>query len=158
MSDQPRDESSGVIVSPPDNGFAVRVDRHQVVNAHGELDIATDFQFAAALSPLVAEGGVICVDFSELEFCGAAGINVLFGAVQALGARGRIVIYDPAPQVSRVIALSGLDGVVEVVHSRIEAAPAARRAPSLNTADANATPPTGHIESPDVDPRTVPAA
>ncbi len=149
-------EPSGVIVSPPDNGFAVRVDRHQVVNARGELDAATDRQFAAALSPLVADGGVICVDLSALDFCGVAGINVLFRAVRALGTRGRIVIYDPAPPVSRVIALSGLGGVVEVVHSRAEATLADRRARSLNTADANATRPTGHIESPDVDPRRCP--
>jgi anti-anti-sigma factor len=152
------DEPTGVIVSPPDNGFAVRVDRHQVVNARGELDAATDLQFAAALSPLVAEGGVICVDLSAVRFCGAAGINVLFGAVQALGTRGRVVIYDPPPQVSRVIVVSGLGGVVEVVHSRVEPAPADRRAPSSNIADADATPPSGHIESPDVDPRPVSAA
>ena len=79
---------------------------------------------------------------------------MLFRAVRALGTRGRIVIYDPAPQVSRVIALSGLGGVVEVVHSRAEATLANRRARSLHTADANGTPPTRHIESPDVDPPT----
>ena len=151
------DEPSGVIVSPPDNGFVVRVDRHQVVNAHGELDAATDLQFAAALSPLVTDGGVICVDFAALDFCGVAGINVLFRAVQALDTRGRIVIYDPAPQVRRVIALSGLDGDVEVVHSRAEATLVDRRAPS-NIPDAIATPPSGHVESPDMDPPTVPAA
>jgi len=77
--------------------------------------------------------------------------------VRALGTRGRIVIYDPAPQVSRVIALSGLDGFVEVVHSRAEATLADRRAPS-NIPDANATPPSGHVESPDMNPSTVPAA
>ena len=157
MSDQPYDDPPGVIVSPPDNGFTVRVDRHQVVNAHGELDAATDLQFAAVLSSLVAEGGVICVDFSALAFCGAAGINVLFGAVQALGTRGRIVIYDRAPQVT------GSSPSADSTASSTSYTPASGPHRPLGghrprTSLANATSPPGHIESPGVDPRTMSAA
>jgi anti-anti-sigma factor len=118
MSDRPHDEPSGVIEPPARNGFTVRVDRHRLIAADGGLDAATGARFAEALLPLAADGGVICVDFSELDFCGAAGVNVLFDAARALGSRGRIVVYDPAPSVRQVIALSGLDEIVEVVRSR----------------------------------------
>ena len=68
MSDQPHDEPSGVIVPPPGNRFTVRVERHQLVNAYGELDAATRVHFAAALSPLAADGGVIGVKVSARDF------------------------------------------------------------------------------------------
>lgn len=65
----------------------------------------------------------VCVDFSDVGFCGAAGISVLFGAVRALGTRGRIVIYDPSPSAAKVIGLAGLDRVVDVAASRAVTAP-----------------------------------
>lgn len=59
MSDEPHDEPSGVIVPPPGNRFTVRVDRHRLVDAHGELDAAAVPRFAEALSPLAVDGGVV---------------------------------------------------------------------------------------------------
>jgi anti-anti-sigma factor len=103
--------------------FNVHVDRHQVANVSGELDASTAPQLTVALDRLVDVGGIVCVDFSGLAFCGAAGINVLFGAVRALGARGRLVIYDPPPVVARLIDITGLDQVVDVVVGRVITAP-----------------------------------
>ena len=157
MSDQPHDEPSGVIAPPPGNRFTVRVERHQLVNAYGELDAATGVLFAAALSPLAADGGVIGVNLSALDFWVPPGSNVLFGAVQRHGTRGGIVIYDPAPSVSQsspspeLTASSKAYAAASAPHR-----PLGRLAPSPNIADAVTTPPTGQIESPDVDPEPCP--
>jgi anti-sigma B factor antagonist len=99
--------------------FNVHVDRHRVANVSGELDASTAPQLAVQLDRLADDGGIVCVDFSDLEFCGAAGINVLFGAVRRLGSRGRMVIYDPSPVVARMIEISGLDHVADVAVGRV---------------------------------------
>jgi anti-anti-sigma factor len=108
--------------------FDVHVDRHGVANVRGELDASTAPRFAAELDRLADDGGVVCVDFTNLEFYGAAGINLLFGAVRALGTRGRLVIYDPSPMVIRVLDITGLDRFVDVaVTSRFDDNDARRR-------------------------------
>jgi anti-anti-sigma factor len=123
MSDRTND---GAPTARADNGptrFDVHVDRHGVVNLRGELDAETAPGLATELDRLADDGGIVCVDCSDLEFCGAAGINVLFGAVRKLGTRGRLVIYDPSPSVSRLLDITGLDQFVDVAVSRVATAP-----------------------------------
>ena len=103
--------------------FDVHVDRHLVVHVRGELDVSTAPQFAVELEKLAIDGGTICVDLASLEFCGAAGVNVLAGAVRTLGTRGRLVVYDPSPLVARILDITGLDHLIEVVVGRVVAAP-----------------------------------
>ena len=100
----------------------VHVDRHGVVNVSGELDASTAPRLAVALDRLADDGGVVCVDVSRLDFCGAAGINVLARIGRTLGTGGRLVIYDAPPNVARVIEITGLDQLVDVTVSRVIAA------------------------------------
>jgi anti-sigma B factor antagonist len=118
MSEQPADEP-GTCRSRSE----VHVDPHLVVRVSGELDVSTAPQFAVELDRLAVDGGIICVDFANLEFCGAAGINVLVGVARTLGTRGRLVIYDPSPMVARIISITGLDRVVDVTAGRVITAP-----------------------------------
>jgi anti-anti-sigma factor len=99
--------------------FLVHVDRHGVANVSGELDASTAPRFAAELNRLADDGGIVCVDLSSLEFCGVAGINVLFDAARRLGTRGRLVVYDPSPMVARLIDITGLGHLVEVAAGRV---------------------------------------
>lgn len=118
MSERPDDLSA----AGPDlylGRFDVHVDRHGVANVSGELDLRTAPLFAIALDRIAADGGIICLDFSDLEFCGTAGINVLVAAARMLGTRGRIVIYDPSPTVARIIGITGLHHLVEIAVGRI---------------------------------------
>jgi anti-anti-sigma factor len=103
--------------------FSVHVDRHLVLHVSGELDVSTAPWFAVELDRLAIGGGIICVDLASLEFCGAAGINVFVDGVRTLGTRGRLVIYDPSPIVARVINITGLDDLVDVVVGRVVGAP-----------------------------------
>ena len=111
--------------------FDVHVDRHLVVHVSGELDVSTAPRFALELDRVAIDGGIICVDLASLEFCDAAGINVLVGAVRTLGTRGRLVIYDPTPKVARIITITALDHLVDVVVGRVPAAPHPERATDL---------------------------
>ena len=79
MSDRSDDEPPAARSIMRRSRFDVHVDRHRVANVRGELDASTAPRFAVELDRLVDDGGVVCVDFSDLEFCGAAGINALFG-------------------------------------------------------------------------------
>jgi anti-anti-sigma factor len=99
--------------------FDVHVDKHLMAHVNGELDVSTAPRFAVELDRLAADGGTVCVDLANLDFCGAAGINVLVGAVRTLGTRGRLVVYDPSPMVARVIDITGLDLLVDVVVGRV---------------------------------------
>jgi anti-anti-sigma factor len=119
MNEQLDDGASAVAPETRGTPFDVYVDRHRVANVSGELDVSTAPRFAAELCRLVDDGGAVRVDFSNLVFCGAAGINVLVGAVRTLGDRGRLVIYDPSPMVARLIDITGLDAQVDITVGRV---------------------------------------
>lgn len=122
MSEQPDDSSSS---GRRGAGWCdMYVDRHRVLNVIGELDVSTAPRFAVELDRLAEDGGNVCVDFSSLAFCAAAGINALVGAVNVIGDHGRIVIYDPSPMVTRLIGITGVESLLDVAVSRF-----AHRAP-----------------------------
>jgi anti-anti-sigma factor len=123
MNRQLDDEGSAVAPARRRTPFDVHVDPHRVAKVSGELDVNTAPRFAAELYTLVDDGGAVCVDFSKLVFCGAAGINVLVGAVRTLGDRGRLVIYNPSPMVARLIETTGLDALVDIAVGRVVNAP-----------------------------------
>jgi hypothetical protein len=90
MTEQLDDEASAVAPETRGIPFDVHVDRHRVANVS-----------------------------SDVVSCGAAGINVLVGAVRPLGDRGRLVIYDPSPMVARLIDITDLEALVEIIVGRV---------------------------------------
>ena len=114
MNEQLDDEASTAAPETRGTPFDVYVDRYQVAKVSGELDVITAPRFAAELHRLVENGGAVC---------GAAGINVLFGAVRTLGDRGRLVSYDPSPMVARLIDITGLDPLVDITMGQVVNAP-----------------------------------
>jgi anti-anti-sigma factor len=126
--------------------FTVHVDRHRVANVTGELDASTAPRFAAELDRLADDGGIVSVDFSDLEFCGVAGINVLFDAIRRLGPRGRLVIYDPTPMLARLIGITGLDQHADVV-GRVVSAPHAAWANGIGHGSRHGTVLAGSVAS-----------
>jgi anti-anti-sigma factor len=72
---------------------------------HGDIDHATAPSFAAALAPLVEQGGVLRVDLSRVAFMGSSGVHVLTDAASAIGGRGSVVVCDPSAAVRRVLHL-----------------------------------------------------
>ena len=100
-----------------------RVGSSVVVSVTGEIDIATTAQLSHALGAALRRGakGLVC-DLSGVGFMGAAGVTTL------LAARRRAIAYHtwfdlvcPQPLVRRVIALLGLDAVLNL-HDSVAAA------------------------------------
>ena len=101
--------------------FSITVDEqdgHVAIAARGELDLATAPAFEAAVLPVVSHGGHAVIDLRALEFMDSSGVRVIVAAHLAAGehdGRLSLVRLDPASPIHRVLAISGLDGVLDFI-------------------------------------------
>ena len=99
----------------PDVMFPVEVIRGiPVVATPEEIDItnATDLR-AALLDASEAGHGTLIVDMTRTQFCDSAGLHALVGAHRrALAAGGAVVLAIAGEAVLRILALTGVDGVI----------------------------------------------
>jgi anti-sigma B factor antagonist len=89
-----------------------------VIAVAGELDLATAPQLEETLMPCLAGGGHAVLDLRALEFMDSTGVRVIVGAhlaAQEHGARFVLVRTPNDGAVGRVLEISGLDGVLELV-------------------------------------------
>ena len=90
--------------------------RRVVLRLVGDLDIATGgqlFDAAAELSP--PEGRQVFADLSDLHFVDAAGLAALHAVHSLVVSRGgRLVVVGAQPMTRRLLAITGLDGVLEI--------------------------------------------
>jgi anti-sigma B factor antagonist len=94
-----------------DNGRAV-------VAVRGELDLATAPQLEEALLPGLREGGSALLDLRGLEFMDSTGVRVIVAAHHAAQEHGgslSLVRTAPDGPVARVLEISGLDAVLDLV-------------------------------------------
>jgi len=63
---------------------------------------------------LTAERGDIFVDLAGLQFIDAAGLNMLCDAASMLGARGRVVLCQAPPFMTRLVEITGLSDALYV--------------------------------------------
>ena len=101
--------------------FSVSVDEqrdHAVVAAAGELDLATAPQLEEELLPRLRDGGRVVLDLTGLEFMDSTGVRVIVAA-HAAGQEHEggfaLVRTPPGCAIARVLEISGLDSVVEIV-------------------------------------------
>jgi anti-sigma B factor antagonist len=106
-------------VEPPPFSISIeRHDGHVVVTARGELDLATASELEGALAPVVSGGGCAVLDLRALEFMDSSGLRVIVGAhlsAKEHGGRLSLVRLQSGSPVHRVLEISGLDGVLDVV-------------------------------------------
>jgi stage II sporulation protein AA (anti-sigma F factor antagonist) len=101
--------------------FSVTVDDQNgrvLVSARGELDLATASELEAAVLPVVSEGRHAIVDLRELEFMDSSGVRVIVAAHVAAGENGgrlSLVRLAPGTPIHRVLEISGLDRVLDLV-------------------------------------------
>lgn len=97
----------------------VRDDGERVqVAVRGELDLANADELEAAVLPVVRDGRHVLLDLRELDFMDSTGVRVLVTAhLAAQEHRGRFSVLRTAEgtPVQRVLEISGLDGVLELV-------------------------------------------
>jgi anti-sigma B factor antagonist len=99
----------------PDPSFPVEVVRGiPVVATPEEVDITNATELRTALLEASADGaGTLVVDMTRTLFCDSAGIHALVGAHRrALTEGGAILLAVTSEPVLRILALTGLGGVI----------------------------------------------
>lgn len=93
-------------------------DGRVVVLAGGELDLATAPALEEAVVPPAREGRHVVLDARRLEFMDSSGVRVIVATHLAAGEHGgrfSLVRLEPGTPVQRVLEISGLDGVLDIV-------------------------------------------
>ena len=95
-----------------------------VVAVGGDIDLFTTPEFKDAVTAALSTGAALLViDLTRATFMDSSSLGVLIGAHRRLTRRrGRLVIACDQPAILKVMRVTGLDGVFEIV----EAAPSGR--------------------------------
>jgi anti-sigma B factor antagonist len=82
----------------------------EIVELHGELDLANAATLEAELEDAGRDGRVVVVDMTLLTFIDSTGIALLVAALARDGSGQRLqFVPSTAPAVTRVLALTGVD-------------------------------------------------
>ena len=94
----------------------------RIVAAQGELDLHTAPRLAEALTPHVEAGTRVIADLTAVTFMDSSGVAVLVNALARARQTGaELVVVAPEPRVRRVLAITGLDGMLPVLDSLADA-------------------------------------
>jgi anti-anti-sigma factor len=92
---------------------------------NGKLDIAGAETIALPLATLAGSKSGVLLDMTGVTFIASIGIRHLVSASKALTRRGgRLVVLNPNPMVTDVLATSGVIELMTVARSEAEAAAA----------------------------------
>ena len=100
--------------------FSVAVDHtgdRTVITVGGELDLATAPRLEEALLPPLDGGAAVALDLRELEFMDSTGVRVIVAAhLSSQEHDGALTVCAiPGGPVARILEISGLDTVLDVV-------------------------------------------
>lgn len=119
------------------NGFELRVeavDGASVLHVYGEVDLSTHEQLREELTSLASKGPVV-VELSECDFIDSSGVRALLVGGRAVaesdGAAGKLVLAGAAPQVTRILEVTGV-GEALPAYPGLDEALAALGAPSAD--------------------------
>ena len=84
-----------------------------------EVDVSNADQIRQDLAAVVAQdASLVIVDMSTTTFCDSAGVTALVRAVRRANASGvGLRVATSAPAVSRVLAITGVDRLIEIYPS-----------------------------------------
>lgn len=100
----------------PQTTTATEVDGDRHIYARGEIDLSTAEAFRASLDESIAAGdGDVIVDLRDVAFMDSTGIAQLVGAAGQLRSGRRLVIRHAEGPVRKVIDVTGLSAVPEIV-------------------------------------------
>lgn len=90
-----------------------------VVAVSGEIDLFTAPDFKEAVAAALSTGtDVLVIDLTRATFMDSSSLGVLIGAHRRLTrCRRRLVIACDQPAILKVMRVTGLDGVFEIVES-----------------------------------------
>jgi anti-sigma B factor antagonist len=112
-------------VSPASAPLAIVVTtsgEHATIALSGEIDLATAPQFRACLGQCLAERCTdITLDMSELNYIDSSGLTAIATARKQLEDRhGRLSVHHPRPMTQRVLDLTGLSAIIEIISPAAE--------------------------------------
>ena len=93
-----------------------------VLNVRGEIDVSTSPNLQEALAELISRPRLWMVNMVDVSFIDSTGLGVLVGAVRDMRAAGgdlRLVVTQP--QILKLLELTGLDKVFEIVSDAVTA-------------------------------------
>lgn len=101
-------------------------DGWRVLTARGQLDVATAPEFRQTLVEAQYGGrSRVVVDLEHIEFVDSMGLGVLVGGVKRANTHdGRLVLVCSRPRTLRLLELTGLDRVFEIVADHDDVPPA----------------------------------
>jgi anti-sigma B factor antagonist len=85
----------------------------------GDLDVVTAPQVRSEIVSLISDGASdLVIDLTRVDLLDSFGLGVLVGALKRIKQHnGRLVLAITEPRVLKMLALTGLDAVFEVVDS-----------------------------------------
>jgi anti-sigma B factor antagonist len=98
-------------------GFSISDDTDPpVLTVRGEVDLASAPKLAAAMTELMDRGYTrVAIDLGSVEFIDSSGLGVLVGSLRRLREDGGdLVLRAASPAVTRILELTGLDGLLPV--------------------------------------------
>jgi len=86
-----------------------------VITLEGDVDFGTSAAVLDCVNDLAARGSDVIVDLTDAQFLDSAGLAALLGARRAAARSGRaFTVRNPPRLIARVLALSGIDRLVDV--------------------------------------------
>jgi anti-anti-sigma factor len=97
----------------------VWVGRVAVIKLPAEVDVSNADQVCQDLTAAVAQdASLVIADMSATTFCDSAGVTALVQAVRKANASGAgLRVATSAPAVTRVLAITGVDRLIEIYPS-----------------------------------------
>jgi anti-sigma B factor antagonist len=101
------------------DGRVVWVGRIAVVPLPAEVDASNAEQVRLDMAAVVVQGAsLVIADMTETTFCDSAGVTVLVQAMRQASAAGTgLRVAAAAPAVTRVLAITGVDRLIEIYPS-----------------------------------------
>ena len=88
----------------------------------GEVDLARQFELDV-IEEAVVEARFAIVDLSEVKFLDSTGLNWLLGVTKTIEAkRGWLRVVAPTGLVSRRVSIAGVEGMIDIFPTQLEAA------------------------------------
>jgi len=90
----------------------------------GDLDLHTVNGIRAQVDAALENTGTrtLLMDLSRVPFMDSSGLGFILGRYRSLREKGgRVILVAPRAQVRRVLALAGVDGIMEICASKAEA-------------------------------------
>lgn len=103
------------------------------VRVEGELDLSVADQFRKRLEAAAMEDTEVLVSLERCDFIDSTGIAAIISAHKLMASKGRrLFVCNPTGQVSRILAVTGLNDV-GLIYASIDAAMAERSGAQATT-------------------------